>query len=116
MPYHATYTQHAAHGFQAIGGDLKINRAEFFREVTRRVCSSLDIEQALHNAYEYLEGILPVDAVGLLYMDAAQQRMFAVASMVRQGFSFFLAAAQPDEPFPETSSPTWRPSWRTSLW
>lgn len=55
---------------------------DFFREVTLRICGSLDVDAALQRAFEFIERHLPVDAMGLGYtdMDAATIRTVAKAS------------------------------------
>ncbi len=40
-----------------------INKDEFFREVTVRICSSLQIETALRSAFEYLRQHFPLDTL-----------------------------------------------------
>ena len=42
---------------------------EFLREITLRVCSSLDIKESLRSAFEYLREQLPVDSLALFILD-----------------------------------------------
>jgi len=42
---------------------------EFFREVTLRFCSSLDINTAMQRCFEYLQTVLPVDGMFLDILD-----------------------------------------------
>jgi transcriptional regulator with GAF, ATPase, and Fis domain len=44
---------------------MDIEEHDFFREMTMRICSSLDIEVALERALEYLAKFIPVDAIFL---------------------------------------------------
>jgi len=43
-----------------------INKEDFFREITVRICSSLDIAKALHRCFLFLNDIMPVDKLVLL--------------------------------------------------
>ena len=45
------------------------DRNEFIREITLRVCSSLEIKQSLHNAFEYLKEHVPLEALVLFIVD-----------------------------------------------
>jgi hydrogenase-4 transcriptional activator len=49
---------------------MKIKQEEFFREITLRICSSLDIKTALTRSFEYLRQILPLDELYLNIYDA----------------------------------------------
>lgn len=62
---------------------------DFFREVTLRICSSLDIDEALSHTFSYFQNILPVDAIGLMYQDLARARIYPVAQVERNGVHFF---------------------------
>ncbi len=44
---------------------MTINRDEFFREVTLRICSSLDIGVAVKRAFDYLREHFPLDEIYL---------------------------------------------------
>jgi transcriptional regulator with GAF, ATPase, and Fis domain len=46
-----------------------VNRDEFIREVTLRVCSSLDIKASLENVFEYLKEHFPLDDLILSIID-----------------------------------------------
>ncbi|KAB0664269.1 AAA domain-containing protein [Oryzomonas japonica] len=46
-----------------------VNRDDFFREVTIRICSSLDIKTALRNAFDYLKLYFPLDTLSLTIHD-----------------------------------------------
>ena len=69
---------------------MPIDEREFFREMTLRICGSLDIDQALARAFEYLRQHLPIDAMGLGYNNLDQEGvdapcMFVVAKVARPG-------------------------------
>jgi len=65
---------------------MDVDRADFFREVTLRICGSLDVEEALTDAFEYLGEFIPTDAMGLSYVDAEQRCISPVAMVAREGF------------------------------
>ncbi|MGO9015030.1 MAG: sigma 54-interacting transcriptional regulator [Dissulfurispiraceae bacterium] len=46
-----------------------VNKDEFFREVTVRICSSLQIETALKSAFEYLRQHFPLDSLFFNILD-----------------------------------------------
>ncbi len=56
---------------------MVVDRSEFFREVTLRICGSLDIDRALAAAFEYVRGHVPADTMSLGYgdLDAALVRL-----------------------------------------
>jgi len=45
------------------------NQDDFFREVTIRICSSLDIKMALRKSFDYLKLCLPLDILSLVIFD-----------------------------------------------
>ncbi|HJV67309.1 MAG TPA: sigma 54-interacting transcriptional regulator [Geomonas sp.] len=47
-----------------------MDRDEFFREVTIRICGSLDIKAALRNTFDYMKLKLPLDSLSLSIRDA----------------------------------------------
>lgn len=51
----------------------------FFREITLRLCSSLDIETALKRCYEYIRVFIPVKRMGLDIMDLEENTLRFVA-------------------------------------
>ena len=63
---------------------MKPDEGEFFREVTLRISSSLEIGAALRNVFDYLEKYFPLDTMGLYYFDQAQMGIFAVAEVNRK--------------------------------
>lgn len=62
---------------------------DFFREVTLRICSSLDIDEALSHTFSYFQNILPVDAIGLMHKDLVRAKIYPVAQVERDGVRFF---------------------------
>ena len=45
------------------------NHDEFIREITLRICSSLEIKESLRSAFEYLREHVPLDMLTLFIMD-----------------------------------------------
>lgn len=69
---------------------MHVDKSEFFREMTLRICGSLDIGQALARVFEYLQQHVPVDAISLGYNNLDQEqikeaRIFNVAKIARPG-------------------------------
>ncbi len=50
----------------------------FFREVTLRICSSLDINEALKNMADYLSRFMPVDHAGMYYFVEEELALYAI--------------------------------------
>ncbi len=48
---------------------MKVRPEEFFREITLRFCSSLDINIAFQRSFQYLREVLPVDEIFLDILD-----------------------------------------------
>ena len=68
---------------------MKVDKNEFFREVTLRISGSLDIEAALQSVFEYLERYIPIDHMGLQRLDPDRMGIFAVAEVARDGVTKF---------------------------
>ena len=65
------------------GGIIVIDKNIFFKEVTIKICSSLNIETALSSAFNYLRQHIPLDNLALTIRDAnlaALRRVAQVAS------------------------------------
>ncbi|MBI2355094.1 MAG: hypothetical protein HYV06_08705 [Deltaproteobacteria bacterium] len=58
---------------------MSVNRDEFFREVTHRICSSLDIGVAVKRAFDYLREHFPLDEV---YLDIVDVQLGAIRRIV----------------------------------
>ncbi len=59
------------------------DRNDFFREVTLRISSSLNITEALRSLFGYLERFMPIDTIGLHRVDMNRQVIFSVAEITR---------------------------------
>lgn len=58
---------------------MDVSRDEFFREVTLKVCSSLDIGVAVKRAFDYLQDHFPLDEV---YLDILDSQLGAIRRIV----------------------------------
>lgn len=59
---------------------MTINKDEFFREATLRICSSLDIEVAIKRTFDYLCEKLPLDEI---YLEILDRHLAAIRRIVR---------------------------------
>ncbi len=48
---------------------MKVNRNDFFRQATMRICGSLDIETAMRSCFKYIETVMPVTGMALHLLD-----------------------------------------------
>lgn len=73
------------------------NADEFLREITLRICSSLEIKESLHSAFEFLREQVPLDVLTLFIIDERLGAVRRIAYAVEYG------AVPPDEiiPLPE---------------
>jgi len=66
-----------------------IDENDFFRQVTTRVCGSLDIKIALARAFQYLQGFIPLDAMGLHLYEPELDAMRTIARVGASGSFVF---------------------------
>ncbi len=62
---------------------MKVNKNEFFRQATIRICGSLNIEIALDRCIAYLQKFLPVDEITLSLYDPDQNILQRIAKIAR---------------------------------
>lgn len=60
---------------------LKVSKIHFFKEMTLRICSSLDFEKALQKCFVFLEGVLPLNFLNLVIWDSDLKYPDVVASV-----------------------------------
>ena len=65
-------------------GPVDVNKDEFFREATVRICSSLKIEAALANAFAYLKEYFPLDDLYLDILDSSLGAIRRIAHVVTE--------------------------------
>lgn len=58
---------------------MTINQDQFFREVTIRICGSLEIEKALWSCLQFLKGVIPIDELQMDTYDRQSGSMRLVA-------------------------------------
>lgn len=58
---------------------------DFFKEITIRICGSLNINEALTNTFEYIKTVIPADGLGLSHLDLEEGKIISVATVVREG-------------------------------
>ena len=56
-----------------------MDKNEFFREATIRICGNLEIEQALHSTLKFIRGLIPIDIILLEYFESGKNIMRTVA-------------------------------------
>ena len=56
-----------------------MDKNEFFREATVRICGNLEIEQALHATLKFIRGLIPIDIILLEYFDLGKKAMRTLA-------------------------------------
>jgi len=59
--------------------------SERFREVSRRIFSTLDIDEALFDAYSYLKGVMPLDGAFITSYDHGQKKARIIALAFEDG-------------------------------
>jgi transcriptional regulator with GAF, ATPase, and Fis domain len=64
---------------------MMIDENDFFRQVTTRVCGSLDIKTALAKAFQYLKEFIPLDAMGLHLYEPELNVMRTIARVSASG-------------------------------
>jgi transcriptional regulator with GAF, ATPase, and Fis domain len=60
---------------------MNINEDDFFRQFTLKICGSLDIEVALKQCFEYLQQILPAEAIYLESFDPSTRTILTIANV-----------------------------------
>ncbi len=62
-----------------------MEKSEFFKEATLRICSDLEIEKALFSTLLYLKEIMPVDRIYIEYYDSDFNSMRTIAIVTEEG-------------------------------
>jgi len=60
---------------------MNIDKNEFFRQVTIRICGSLDIKTALENSLEYMRDIIPITSMSMFIYDPELNIAHIIASV-----------------------------------
>jgi len=64
---------------------MAIDENDFFRQLTTRICGSLDIKTALASAFQYLQQIIPLSAMGLHLYELEPHSMRTIARVGPSG-------------------------------
>jgi transcriptional regulator with GAF, ATPase, and Fis domain len=64
---------------------MKVDENKFFREMTLRICGSLEIEKALWNCFLYIRDIIPADELILTVYDPVAGMLEVVATANKKG-------------------------------
>jgi len=64
---------------------MDIDRNEFFRQATVRICGSLDIETALSRCFDYLKAFFPIDGLLLTLYEPERGVARVIASLTSEG-------------------------------
>jgi len=62
-----------------------IDEKEFCKEVTLRICGTLDIEKALWDCFSYLNSFFPIDIASLHYFIPEENSGVGFADATREG-------------------------------
>ena len=77
---------------------MNVDDKEFFREFTLRICSSLELEKALWNCFNYVSKIMPTDELSLIVFDPETGIVENVARADKEGgVSLAVKTAVPPE-------------------
>jgi transcriptional regulator with GAF, ATPase, and Fis domain len=76
---------------------MNVDRNEFFRQATIRICGSLEIETALAECFDYLKVFLPITGIHLILYEQDRGVVRVLASLVSEG----LQPLKSLHPFPE---------------
>jgi len=76
---------------------LEVDKNEFFREATLRICGSLDPETFLYDCFEYIRDVIPLDMIVLCHYYPDQHKHVALASASSYGgFLLNRATTEPE--------------------
>jgi len=73
---------------------MKLDENEFFRQATLRICSSLDIDKALHNFLLYIRLLMPASKVSLTLYEPSSATLRSLAVVDHAGNKEFLPPTQ----------------------
>ncbi|MBF0224414.1 MAG: sigma-54-dependent Fis family transcriptional regulator [Desulfobacterales bacterium] len=63
---------------------MEIDRNQFFKDCTLKICSSLEVEIFLHKAFVFLKNYIPADALFLTYYDAKERKHILLAKATEE--------------------------------
>lgn len=62
--------------------------ATIFRDITRKICGNLEIEEALQDTFEYVRTFIPADTMGLGFHDLGGGHIRVVAKCAQEGAQY----------------------------
>jgi transcriptional regulator with GAF, ATPase, and Fis domain len=62
---------------------MNVNKNDFFRQATMRICGNLDIETAMWSCLEYLETVVPVTGMNLHLFESGLSTVRTIAQVTR---------------------------------
>jgi transcriptional regulator with GAF, ATPase, and Fis domain len=60
---------------------MTIEQNEFFKQMTMRICGSLDLQKALEESYDYLKKVMPMNLMSLDIYDSERNTLEALANV-----------------------------------
>ena len=88
---------------------MNVDKNEFFRQATIRICGSLDIETALTQCFHYINEFFPVTGMVLLLYEPEMNVLRSLASFVAEGENPF----KDIHPIPGKFRDQWVVKWAT---
>jgi hypothetical protein len=85
----SAYCRHGSSLLRCFAVTQQADVAEFFREITLGLCSSLDLEVSLHRCLLVLRGRVPVDEIWANILDLATWTIQPVAMAAMSGWKAF---------------------------
>jgi hypothetical protein len=55
-----------------------IEQSDFFKQMTMRICGSLDLQKALETSFDYLKKVMPMDLMSLDIYDSDRNTLEAL--------------------------------------
>ncbi|MEA3436849.1 MAG: hypothetical protein U9R43_10330, partial [Thermodesulfobacteriota bacterium] len=87
---------------------MPIEQNDFFRQATLRLCSSLDIEKAMWRCLLYIETVMPVDRMYLVFYERGLGTIRTIAmATVREGRKLDQLTPMPPDARAALEDPDW---------
>jgi GAF domain-containing protein len=64
---------------------MEFNENEFFRNMTIRICGSLDLETALQRSFDFLKSVMPLDMMSLHFYDTNLGALHTISEISDSG-------------------------------
>ncbi|GAK55969.1 sigma-54 dependent DNA-binding response regulator [Candidatus Vecturithrix granuli] len=86
---------------------MNVDRNEFFRQATIRICGSLEIETALAQCFDYLKAFLPITGIHLILYEQDRGIARVVASLASEGLQPLRSVLSFPEQFKNQMTKRW---------